>query len=148
MPGEKRIAGGCMCGNIRFSFSGTPKWVLHCHCESCRRATSSPMTTWLSVAHDSYQLDRGNPSAHVSSPGARRTFCPDCGSPMSFTHQRFPDETHLYVASLDDPDAFLPTKHVFFGERLLWAELHDVLPRFDGTSGKGRSPDSHGPAAE
>lgn len=148
MSAAERKSGGCMCGNIRFSFSGEPKWVLHCHCESCRRATSSPMTTWLSVPDEAYRLDTGTPKFFESSPGAQRSFCPDCGTPMSFSHDRFPGEIHLYVASLDRPGDWQPSRHVFFAERLPWAELHDALPRFDGTSGKGKVPDSHGPAAE
>lgn len=148
MAEAARTFGGCLCGGVRFSFSGEPKWVLHCHCESCRRAVFSPMTTWLSVPHDAWRLEQGAPKYFASSPGARRSFCPDCGSPMSFAHDRFPDEIHLYVASLDDPAAWQPTKHVFFDERLPWSELHDALPRFDGTSGKGKTPDSLGPAAE
>lgn len=144
----ERVSGGCMCGNIRFSYSGTPKWVLHCHCESCRRATSSPMTTWLSVDNSDLRLDEGRPTEYQSSHGARRSFCPDCGPPMSFTHDRFLGETHLYVASLDRPSDLDPTRHVFFGDRLPWAELHDALPRYDGISGGGRTPDSVGPATE
>lgn len=148
MDDQQRASGGCMCGKIRFSFAGAPKWVLHCHCESCRRATSSPMTTWLAVPDSAYRLDEGTPRFYESSPGARRSFCADCGSPLSFTHSRFPDETHLYVASMDRPAAFEPSRHVFFAERLPWADLHDSLPRFDGKSGRGIMPDSTGPATE
>ena len=41
--------GHCLCGAIEYQFDEQPNWVAHCHCESCRRATSSPMTTWVSV---------------------------------------------------------------------------------------------------
>ena len=45
----KTTSGHCLCRAIAFSFEGAPNWTLHCHCESCRRATSSPMATWVSV---------------------------------------------------------------------------------------------------
>jgi len=106
------------------------------------------MTTWLAVPDEAYSLDTGAPSSFSSSPGATRTFCPTCGSPMSFSHERFPGEIHLYVASLDDPEAYQPSRHVFYAKRLSWADLHDDLPRFDGTSGKGKLPDRTGPATE
>ena len=67
---------------------------------------------------------------------------------MSFSHDRFPGEIHLYVASLDNPEDWQPSRHVFFAESLPWADLHDRLPRFNGTSGKGASPDSMGPAGD
>ncbi len=139
-------SGGCLCGAVRFTYSGDPKWVLHCHCESCRKATSSPMTTWLSVPDENLTFDRDARKSFESSPGATRTFCDKCGSPMTFTHTRFPGETHLYVASLDVPDAVRPSRHVFFEERVQWCDLHDDLPRFNQGSGKGRAPDSRGPA--
>ena len=140
------LSGGCLCGAVRFRFTGAPKWVLHCHCESCRKATSSPMTTWVSILDGNLTWAQGTPAVYESSPGAQRTFCRTCGSPMSFVHDRFPGETHLYAASLDTPDAVQPSRHVFFAERLAWSDLHDSLPRFNGTSGRGKTPDRTGPA--
>ena len=29
--------GHCQCRDIEYEFTGEPKWVMHCHCESCRR---------------------------------------------------------------------------------------------------------------
>ena len=37
--------GRCLCGAVEFEFEGKPNWVAYCHCESCRRNTSSPTTT-------------------------------------------------------------------------------------------------------
>lgn len=140
--------GRCLCGAVKFSITGEPNWVLHCHCESCRRATSSPMTTWVSVPNAHFHLEEGEPKFFQSSPGATRSFCPDCGSPLSFAHERWSGEIHLYAASFDDPDSFAPDRHVFFGERIGWMDVHDALPRFDSLSGGGREPDSLGPKAE
>ena len=39
----------CLCGAVSFEFSGAENWRAHCHCESCRRNTSSPFTTWFGV---------------------------------------------------------------------------------------------------
>ncbi|WP_417518033.1 GFA family protein [Minwuia sp.] len=145
--GNTVSAGRCFCGAVRFEFTGQPKWVIHCHCESCRRAVSSPMTTWLAVPNDRLTWT-GSARSYVSSPGALRKFCGNCGAQVSFEHERFPDETHLYVASMDDPGAFRPSRHVFFEERLPWMDVHDDLPRFLKGSGKGARPDLHGPATE
>ena len=41
--------GHCLCKTVRFTYDGEPKWTLNCHCESCRRAISAPMATWLSI---------------------------------------------------------------------------------------------------
>ena len=78
-------------------------------------------------------LDR---SIFESSPGVRRGFCARCGTPVSYESDRTGDELHLYVCTLDDPQNFVPTGHVFHAERVPWFEVHDALPRFDG-SGSG-----------
>ena len=41
--------GRCLCGAIRYEYYGEPTLITHCHCESCRRQTSSPMTTFIIV---------------------------------------------------------------------------------------------------
>ena len=48
------ISGHCLCRAVAFSYEGAPNWTLHCHCESCRRATSSPMATWISVPRNAF----------------------------------------------------------------------------------------------
>ena len=36
----------------------------------------------------------------------------------------------LYLGTLDNPDAFPPTQHVFDGDRVSWFETNDELPRY------------------
>jgi hypothetical protein len=50
---------------------------------------------------------------------------------MAYRSQKYPDEIHLYAASLDDSSGFEPTAHVFWAERVLWVHLADDLPRRD-----------------
>jgi hypothetical protein len=48
------ITGHCLCGATRYSFSGPMLWRAHCHCESCRRNTSSPITTFFAVTRNQF----------------------------------------------------------------------------------------------
>ena len=41
------VTGRCLCGDIRYEYRGAPLKILHCHCESCRRHTSSPVATFV-----------------------------------------------------------------------------------------------------
>ena len=43
--------GRCLCGAIQFEFAGEAVETTHCHCESCRRQTSSPVATFVTVCH-------------------------------------------------------------------------------------------------
>ncbi len=123
--------GRCLCGSVTFEYDGEAIWRAHCHCESCRRNTASPFTTWFGVPKSACRFTGDPPRIYVSSPGARRMFCARCGTPMAFEHDNFPGEIHLYAASLDDHATFAPQFHVHWSERVRWVELSDDLPRHE-----------------
>jgi hypothetical protein len=129
--------GRCLCGDIQYEFEGDPMWVAHCHCESCRRHSSSAVATLIGVKLDQFKYLQGNPSAYESSPGVWRYFCGRCGSPMAHTADKaMPGEVHLYLGSLEHPERFAPGAHVNTAELLSWFEIHDELPRFDRIGGE------------
>lgn len=121
--------GHCLCGTVRFAARGEPKWVAHCHCESCRRATSAAFATYAGYPADAVTWTTAAPRAYASSPGVTRTFCGNCGSPMSFSGARWPGEIHLFAASFDTPETLTPHVHVYAEEQLSWVHLGDDLPR-------------------
>ncbi len=140
------VRGRCLCGAITFAFDGKPNWTLYCHCESCRRATSSPVTVWISVPRKAFRITSGAMSHYASSLGVRRGFCGQCGSPLSYEADRVSDEIHLYAASLEDPSNARPDRHVFAAEQLPWFEIADDLPRYASTSRGDAKPVRLGPA--
>ena len=127
--------GHCLCGEVSFEYDGPEFWRGHCHCESCRRNTSSPFTTWLGVLKTAARFTGRQPSVYRSSPGVRRLFCANCGTPMAFESDKYPEEIHFYAASLADPRGFAPQFHVHVAEKLPWIELGDDLPRYDHSAG-------------
>ena len=38
--------GRCLCGAVRFTADGPPKWTGYCHCQSCRRHTGAPVSAY------------------------------------------------------------------------------------------------------
>jgi 4-aminobutyrate---pyruvate transaminase len=72
-------------------------------------------------------------------------FCATCGTPMAFASTRYPEETHFYAASLEDPTDFRPEAHHTCRGRLPWIHL-DGLPRHDG-SAPARIERARGPAS-
>ncbi len=122
------VSGRCFCGAIRWRANGSVLWAGHCHCESCRRASSAPFTSYIAFNRDAVTFD-GEPETYASSPGAERGFCGDCGAQIFYKSERWPEEIHLFAASLDNPDDFTPEAHFFWNERVAWADLNDGLPR-------------------
>jgi hypothetical protein len=125
----EHVTGGCFCKGVRFTLTGPTKHRAHCHGESCRRATSSPFTTWFTVDRKNVKWAGLAPTVYHSSPGVTRSFCPRCGSPLSYETAERPGDIDLYAAALDDHGAFKPTKHVLWSEHVPWVELGDDLPR-------------------
>jgi len=83
---EDKRTGGCLCGDIRYSFD--PAAVIsthHCHCTDCQKSTGSGKATILFVVSDQIQIEgelkyfsvTGTDGAEVS-----RGFCGTCGSPL------------------------------------------------------------------
>lgn len=122
-------SGHCLCGAVAFAFEGEPNWQAHCHCESCRRNCSAPYTSYLGVSHGKWRWTGKVPGVYLSSPGVRRHFCPDCGTPMAFEGESWPHEIHFYAASLSDPAAYRPTAHANWNEHLPWVAVADGLKK-------------------
>jgi hypothetical protein len=59
-----------------------------------------------------------------------RSFCPRCGTQLTFEHRDFPDEMDVTTCSLDDPVAAPPHDHTRASSKLDWVRLSDGLPSY------------------
>lgn len=148
MSNDGAITGGCHCGAIRYEAFGKPVYVLYCHCESCRKTTGAPVVMFVMFMKDQVRFTKGERRIYESSPGVHRTFCSNCGTPLTWEGV-WGGKTiiEVYVSTLDHPDVFAPDRHVFHGERISWFDVADRLPRYSGSS-TDAEPDSFGPAVE
>lgn len=121
--------GRCACGSVTYSTTAADLWAGHCHCESCRRASSAPVTSFFGVPRDSVTWN-GEIAVRASAAGVQRGFCAQCGTQLYYQFDGWPDETHLYAATLDDPTQFHPTAHFHFAERVPWLTVTDDLPKY------------------
>ncbi len=117
--------GRCQCGTVRFAVAGPPKFISNCHCQSCRKATGAAYSTWVGFREENAKWTRGSPAFFTSSPGVRRGYCRDCGTPLTFAGEKWAGELHFLVGVFDDPEAFAPRTEVFIEDALSWApRLH------------------------
>lgn len=127
------VQGKCLCGAVTFELSGPHNWVGHCHCDSCRRAAGSPVTTFIGHPNGQWQWTGTSPKTYFSSPGVTRRFCGTCGSPVACAAEDIPGETHFHAALLTDPGAVTPTVHWHYDEHLPWpAIVDDLAKRYPG----------------
>ena len=114
--------GRCLCGAVRFTADGEPKWTGYCHCQSCRRHTGAPVSAYAGFETAKVRFS-GDLSYFESSPGVRRGFCGRCGSTLTYEGDRWPGEVHLHVGAFDDPGTLAPKGHAFADERVSWLKL-------------------------
>jgi hypothetical protein len=124
------ITGGCLCGAVRYRLTEAPFNSGVCHCETCRRASSSPGLPYAGVSLAAFAVTKGEPATYRSSARVLRTFCGSCGSPLTYFLEDKPDKIDIMTVSLDDPVAFPPTEHVWASEKLAWEVLGDGLPAY------------------
>lgn len=122
------MRGHCLCGTIRYEVDPPALSCVTCHCDSCRRQCAAPMTTYFGVRDGQWRWIGDAPKTFNSSPGVERSFCPNCGTPISFRSESMSGVLHLYVATLEDPNQLEPTLHVAHEEKLRWLKLGDDLP--------------------
>ena len=120
--------GRCLCGAVRFTADGPPKWTGYCHCQSCRRHTGAPVSAYAGFEAAKVRFT-GDLSYFESSPGVRRGFCGRCGTMLFFRSPRWPGELHVTRANFDGPVDREPQMHVFWDTHVDWVQLADGLPR-------------------
>jgi hypothetical protein len=115
--------------------------TLHCHCESRRRATSSPITTWISVPRSAFAFTKG---AGISS--LRQAFgvvsVRIVGHP---SHMRMNRKREKFTYMRCRCSMRTMRRRVFVNEQLPWFEALEDLPRFATTRRDGASPIRIGP---
>ncbi len=117
------LQGQCLCGAVRFTVEGPPKWTSYCHCRSCRRHTGAPVSAYAGFESAKVRFTHGEPAYFSSSAGVRRGFCARCGSTLSYEGERWPGEIHMHIGAFDDPSSLAPAGQAFADERLPWLHL-------------------------
>lgn len=124
------LEGGCFCGHVRYRTAATPFHETHCHCSICRRTSGAPLVSWFSVATEALIFTAGEPTRFQSSEHGTRSFCPRCGTPLTFQTTQAAGEIDVTICSLDDPEAVLPKDHSYTRSKLAWIKLADGLPEY------------------
>ncbi|HZR05907.1 MAG TPA: GFA family protein [Candidatus Udaeobacter sp.] len=125
---SKTIRGGCLCGAIRYAGVGEPYNVTHCHCQDCRKSTGAPVVTWASFRRGNFQFTKGKPR-EIAWGGRVRSFCPTCGSALTFMSEPDTNEIDVTVATFDRPEIVTPADHIWTEDRISWIKLADNLPQ-------------------
>ncbi len=124
--------GGCVCGKVRYSISGTPLRATICHCTWCQRRTGSAFGVELVFEKNQVQFHSDSLSVyrHRSDESGRwldQHFCNACGSGIGLTLEAVPSIQSISAGSLDDQNwpalVHLARRHVFVRSARQWSVI-------------------------
>ncbi|MEX0303676.1 MAG: GFA family protein [Leisingera sp.] len=125
------VRGRCLCGHLSFEVTEAAVGSGYCHCRFCQRFTGAPAFSWTAFPANAVHFGPAAPKWFDSSPIARRGFCPQCGSALSYQLMK-PEVSSFMVLStmsLERPEDFAPTWHAGIESKMPWFDLADDLPR-------------------
>lgn len=115
--------GGCLCGAIRYAFTGDPLVTGLCHCRHCQRQSGAPFSV-VSGVEDARLTVHGTPKTYVDSSDSGhpvyRLFCAECGSPLISRLAAMPGLSFIKAGTLDQPGLWRPAFEVYCERSWPW----------------------------
>ena len=112
------LEGGCLFGRVRFRNNQAPLRTLACHCTFCQEETGSSyfaesMFPMDAVLFNTVKLSRYEYLSDASSKEVFVHFCPNCGTTVSLTFERWPQIRGISRGCYDDPNAVAVSSHIW-----------------------------------
>ena len=121
------LEGGCLCGAVRYTFSGEPFRQFVCHCRDCQRSGGSAFHIGLAVPRDDFRISHGELQTYESTSDSgreiKRRFCGRCGSGLINEPAVWPDHVVIRVGTLDDPNVVVPKQEFYASKRARWLSI-------------------------
>jgi hypothetical protein len=97
----KKHRGACLCGVVKFSFSGDLDDAYFCHCTQCRK-NYGMHGAFVGVARDALVISDPKKvlTSYKSSRSTVRQFCGRCGSPISWDRKGY-ENIYLCLGLID-----------------------------------------------
>lgn len=128
------LLGGCLCGSVRYSITGSPLGTGQCFCRTCQYTSGGGPLTAFVVPESALKIISGQvhtyASINQSSGKAERSFCPSCGTPLFHRKSSSPGTVAVMAGSLDEPEAVRPTTISWTSSAPRWAYISPKLKAF------------------
>lgn len=132
--------GGCQCGRVRYALYVAPQNSHVCHCRMCQRATGGVFAALAGAPKSEFAWTAGDPAFFASSNLAKRGYCRDCGTPLSFSYDMPEARFYVTIGSMDAPEAAPIIMQYGVESRLSWVKFcEDVAAEKTGEDLKAAS---------
>lgn len=130
----KRITGGCLCGEVKFTLEDKFSNFYFCYCEQCRKLTGSAHASNLFTDPENISWQQGEEST-VRYDHPTRTFshvfCSKCGSGLPYLSQSG-KSLIVPAGSLDTEPSKQPDAQIFCAEQTEWHKAGIKAREFPG----------------
>ncbi|MQX51924.1 GFA family protein [Alcanivorax sediminis] len=124
--------GSCLCGGVAFEIAGELEPIQVCHCQQCRKAQGTALVTNIPVKTEALHWVQGEAllKSFESSPGKKRVFCRECGSPLYSCLDSLPGVVRIRAGLLNEPLKTRPAFHFYVASACNWWPINDDLPQY------------------
>lgn len=132
---EDPLAGGCLCGGVRFEVTAPFRSARWCHCTHCQRRTGSAASPQARIERSALTLLSGAALLRSFQPagGRAKVFCSRCGSSVFSGDLERDEEVGVRFGVLDEDPGIRPQERAYVASAAPWEPIpDDGLPRFDG----------------
>jgi len=131
----KMITGRCLCGHIKYEYTGDPGQSSYCHCSDCRKVTGSAFIVSVRFEAKYFRITTGyNTKSYTkiadSGNSITRDFCPNCGSPIFSKSPHYPEHIWVRAGTLDDSSFVKPTHQSWTDSKVEWADIPKEIKSF------------------
>jgi hypothetical protein len=130
------LAGGCLCGAIRYTLTAPITAWRACHCKDCQKASGTLMGVNAIVPASGFTITKGKPRCYkVKADSGRilcRYFCGDCGSPIYSHREISPERLVIRSGSLDEPPGVKLTAHIWTASARPWSYIDPATEQHPG----------------
>jgi hypothetical protein len=117
--------GSCLCGNVTYSISGTPRSVVACHCSQCRKTSGHFVAATQTLTENLEIEEAANLTWYQSSSTAKRGFCKTCGSQL-FWSEIGSAHTSVMAGTIDGPTGLKIDRQLHADAKGDYYDLPDV----------------------
>ncbi|HLW96106.1 MAG TPA: GFA family protein [Solirubrobacteraceae bacterium] len=122
------VAGGCLCGAIRFELSSPPTTAGYCHCTRCQRRTGTAASPQARIDGRTFRFTAGEELLTAwrhPDGGFEKCFCSLCGSHLC---SRNPDDTtqmSVRMSAFDGDPGVRPSWRTYVSYAAVWEPIPD-----------------------
>ena len=123
------LTGSCLYGEVAYEVDAPAGPIVHCHCQTCRKAHGSAFSSVCPVPREKFRWTRGDQllADFESSPGKFRRFCSRCGSHILAERIGQP-VVLLRLGCLDTALTDRPRARIWRSNAASWFDPKDRLP--------------------